>query len=268
MAFDPKKWDLSFSKEEVQCRLTKSWHWISADVNPQDYNPQKAPAYFPDITNQNYQKLLLNQAKRQIDLGADGIWIDMLFKQAIVIKRKTGDPNHPGVKESFTASSKIVNEIHQYGQSKGKYIYVGTWWGYTEFPDPAPMFDFVTATPSSEEISAGKLDENKWSVLKDNVIKKSGDIPIFVFIDFGNDGLPLATFSQELSKTRQKAFLKTADDFFQKVGMIFVYPMHGGFMGLSAGTLSFGKYKNYDSLAPEFDTYGTIRALAKQKASK
>lgn len=36
-------------------------------------------------------------------------------------------------------------------------------------------------------------------------------------------------------------------------------------MGSNAGILSYGKFKVYDSLAPEFETYETIKELAQSK---
>jgi hypothetical protein len=57
-----------------------------------------------------------------------------------------------------------------------------------------------------------------------------------------------------------------ADDLFTKKGMTFIYPVHGGTFPISSTKLSFGKYNVYDSLAPEFGTYGTIKDLALKKA--
>ena len=102
--------------------------------------------------------------------------------------------------------------------------------------------------------------------MKAEVEAKLGEIPIFTFIDFGNDGLPLAIFSQKLTKSEQREFLEYADEFFQEKGINFIYPVHGGFMGKSAAKLSFGEFKIYDSLAPEFQTYETIKELAQSKS--
>jgi len=71
-----------------------------------------------------------------------------------------------------------------------------------------------------------------------------------------------------LSKEEQREFLKIADEFFSRKGIIFVYPVHGGFMGQDAKILSFGKLKTYDSLAPEFETYETIKELAQSKKTE
>ena len=93
------------------------------------------------------------------------------------------------------------------------------------------------------------------------------DIPIIAFIDWSDTSeTPLGAFSQNMSKEDQSSFLRVADAFFQKKGVIFAYPMHGGFLGNDARVLSFGTYPFYDALAPEFDTYGTIRELSLAKA--
>ena len=78
----------------------------------------------------------------------------------------------------------------------------------------------------------------------------------------------MAKFSQSLSKEEQKEMLKTLNAFCAAKGLILAYPVHGGGMGDHAKTLSFGKSKRYDSLAPEFDTYETIKALALEAAGR
>ncbi|HDD45030.1 MAG TPA: hypothetical protein ENG63_09270 [Candidatus Desulfofervidus auxilii] len=250
-----------FDKKETQSmRLNPSKWGINKSL------PTKFRNY-PDITNPEFQKLLLSWAKKQIDCGADAIWIDMLFKQAKILEELTGDVYHPAVKESYDAASKIVDEIHKYGYQKGKYIYVGTWaYSALTFPYSPPKLDFVTASPSGVEIKKMELNDEKWNFIINITKEKLGDIPILAFIDWaGTTNTPMGVFSQRLSKERQRRFLKYADDYFQKKEIIFVYPVHGGFMGQDAEILSFGKLKVYDSLAPEFQTYETIKNLARDK---
>jgi len=69
-----------------------------------------------------------------------------------------------------------------------------------------------------------------------------------------------------LTKEEQEEFLRKSDDFFSRRNVIFVFPVHGGFMGQDAKILSFGKSRVYDSFAPEFETYETIKELARDKA--
>jgi hypothetical protein len=76
----------------------------------------------------------------------------------------------------------------------------------------------------------------------------------------------MGTFSQDLTKAEQNAFLQNADAFFTRKGMNFVYPVHGGTFPRNSARLSFGKYAVYDSLAPQFGNYDTIKNLAQKKS--
>ena len=263
MALDPEKWNISMSKEEFQERFARWLEWIEPD---EEYDRTKVWAYFPDITNPDFQKLILDLAKKQIDCGADAIWIDYLFNQAQYLAKITKDPYHPAVRESLEAASKIVDEIHNYGYSKGRYIYVGSWASFVDFPYPPPDLDFVTPTLLSTEVYSMEIDEDYWDVRIKKIREKLGDIPIFAHMDLGSETLPLTVFAQNLSTIEQRQFLEYADDFFRKKGLIFIYPVHGGWFGKNPKKLAFGKFNIYDALAPEFDTYGTIVELAKNKA--
>lgn len=269
MALDPSDWEgISISKELFQCRFAKSLWWIAdEDFDCSKYNPEKQEKYLPDITNHEYQRFLVGLAKKQIDLGADAIWVDLLYKQAIIMMQVTRDPNHPAVKDAFEASSKIVDDIHGYGESRGRKIYVGTWSSCVIFPYTQPDLDFVTVTPSYREVSSMELDNAKWNNRIKDIRDNLGVIPIFAFIDYAMmDKTPMGAFSQELSPEDQRKFLEIADEFFQGRGVNFVYPVHGGYMGKNARILSFGRSGYYDSLAPEFQTYEAIKELALKKA--
>lgn len=269
LALNPSKWGIHLSKEEFQCRFGKTHFWVPKDLNCKKYKPEIASAYFPDITNRKFQELLLSWAERQIDAGVDAIWIDMLFKQAIVLYKETNDFNHPGVKESYKAACEIVDKIHEYGKRIGRDILVGTWATPAYFPYSPPELDFVTISPSSKEVRELKIDEEKWDVRLKLIREKFGNIPIFAFIDWaGTTNTPLGQFSQKLTKEEQRKFLEKADEYFSKKGVIFAYPVHGGLMGMDAEILSFGQFKIYDSLAPEFQTYQKIKELAEKKRKK
>ena len=266
LALDPTKWGINVTKEEFQCKFAKTHLWVPRDLDCEDYSPEIASAYFPDITNPKFQELLLSWAERQIDAGVDAIWIDMLFKQAIMFYKLTKDPNHPAVRESYEAACYIVDRIHEYGEAKGKYIFVGSWATAVIFPYTPPNFDFITLSPSSKEVREMKFNEEKWNALLELIQSKFEDIPIFVFIDWGaTNATPLGQFSQVLTKEQQRKFLRIADQFCSSKNMIFAYPVHGGFMGVDATILSFGMSRVYDSLAPEFETYETIKELAQSK---
>ena len=274
MALDPSKWGLPMSKEEFQCRFAQTHFWFSPEKDCGEYEPSTAPAYFPDITNEKFQELIVAWAKKQIDCGADAIWIDMLFTQVRMLAKISGNPNHVAVRESYEAACRVVNEIHQYGASKGKYIYVGSWAGIVvwtsllELQYEPPPLDFVTFTPSISEVLSLQLDEQKWDLWISTVRDKMGDIPIFVFVDWASTiKTPLGAFSQNLTQEQQCQFIEMADRFFSERGVVFLYPLHGGYMGRDAVKLSFGVSKVYDSLAPEFQTYNTILKLANEKGS-
>ncbi|RLG53545.1 MAG: hypothetical protein DRN95_09370, partial [Candidatus Hydrothermarchaeota archaeon] len=267
LALDPGKWGLTMSKEELQCRFAKTHFWVPEDLDCEKYRPEIASAYFPDLTNPKFQELLLSWAERQIDAGVDAIWIDMLFKQVTMLYQLTKDFNHPAVKESYEAVQKIVEEIKEYGEKeKREQIFVGSWSTAAYLPYPPPDLDFVTITPSSREVREMQLDEEKWDERLRLIRDKFGDIPIFAFIDWaGTTKTPLGQFSQVLTREEQREFLRLADKFFSKKNVVFVYPVHGGYMGRDATILSYGKSRVYDSLAPEFETYETIKELAQSK---
>ncbi|MDD5477319.1 MAG: hypothetical protein PHG87_03845 [Candidatus Omnitrophica bacterium] len=273
MAFDPQKWNINYTYKGKL--LTKDEFQKLEATNNQEtfkngYDYRQAYGYFPDITNPDFQELFLSWAKKQIDSGADAIWIDLLYSQANVLKGMTGDLNHHAVRESYDEASKMVDQIHKYGESKGKHVYVGTWSEpVIDYQGVLPKLDFVTTTPSSEEIYYGKFDEARWSRINMGVKNKFGNIPHFAFIDWGGrPDAPIDVFSQRLSVNEQKEFLKKADEFFSNKNIIFIYPVHGADFWGGVKTRAFGKFTKYDSLAPEFDTYDIIKKLANKKALK
>jgi len=252
MALDPRKWGINYSKEKLQ-RLAQK-------------GPTGQYGYFPDITNKEFQELFLSWAKRQIDAGVDGLWIDMLFSQPRFLAKITKNPNHTSVKESWQAINHLLKEIRNYGIEKGKYIYIGSFWTFVDLPYPTPDLDFVTVALTKEEVLNMELNESRWDEITSKLKKRNVDLPILAILDWSlTANTSLGQFSQKLTKDEQKEFLKKADEFFSKKGIIFVFPVHGGFMGKDAKILSFGESKNYDALAPEFQTYETIKELAQKK---
>ncbi len=290
MALDPAKWNIInprtgklITKEQLQFNRGKLLGFFpSSWTSPSGYNWRGAYAYYPDITNPEFQELQLSWAKKMIDSGADAIWIDMLFAQARLFYKLTKNPFHPAVKEAYEAALKQIDEIHKYAKEKGKYVYVGGWTNFLEIKDskgnpayPMPDFDFVVNMIWEDEVKNKNLLEKRWDAFFAKVKKYLGsDILILIFMDEAAvrwQDQPLGIFSQYLNKIEQSKFLEIADCFFYKkrkefsLPIIFVYPLHGGWMGTNARVLSFGKFKIYDSLAPEFLTYETIKKLAQSK---
>lgn len=265
MALDPAKLGISgISKENFQCEYAKNRSWLNSTFDCAQYDPSNVKAYFPDITNESFQEFLLALAKKQIDAGADGIWIDGIFIQAYNMAAITGDLNHSTVNVSYSASSKLIDEIHNYRQG----VYIGAWYIGTKIPYPAPNIDFVTMSPSETEVLNQTFDESVWDISLSQARKNKNDTPIIAFIDWADTAeTPLGAFSQNLSRENQSQFLMTANAFFEGRDVIFSPPVHGGYLGIDARKVSYGKYPYYDALAPESGTYDTILQLSREKAS-
>jgi len=284
LALNPEKWGIDVSRKDFQCYWARRW----GDIGKNESCPsekelkQRMRKFFPDLTNPEFQKIFLERIYKQIDAGVDAIWIDMLYMQARLMEELTKDPNHPAVKESYESAREIVNKIHQYGKEKGKYIYVITWVAVKEkdsiisVPKEYVNVDAAMVSPSCDEIKdkhTGKIanfNEKLWNELVKK-IKEEYRIPIFARIDYGGPGrTQLYVFSQELNKEEAREFLRKADEFFSEKEIIFIYPVHGGDMGRKelVKKLSYGKFNWYDSLAPEFETYGTIKELTQEKRWK
>ncbi len=276
MALDPQKWGIERDGKPVTKEALQAWFY---GVHPyggpmEEYDPRTTAAYFPDLTNPQFQELMLSWAQKQVDCGADGIWIDMLYRQAYLLAQVTGDVHHPAVAESMQAASQIVDAIHAYGELRGKHVYVGSWAGAfvwaelagQEWPYAPPDVDFITVSPTILEIREKKLDPSRWEGLLRVTASEYGDIPVFAFIDWSFDESQTVVFSQELTPEEQSEVLRAFDEALEAIGVTFVYPLHGGYMGRGEVTtrLAFGEYRIYDALAPEFDTYETIKELAQR----
>ena len=269
MALDPQKWQLKqngqpLTKAALQKRFGLTHGWAKPD---EDYDWRKVPAYYPDLTNPDFQALFLAWAKRQVECGADAIWVDLLFTQAMLLAQLGADPLHPAVKESYDAACHLVDEIHRLGLPHGKYILADTWaFPAVRFPFPMAHLDFVTMTPQREEIARHKLDATRWAQDLKRVRARCGQLPVLVFIDCAGDRGVMAEFSQALSKEAQVAMIRQLDGFCQTNGLTFAYPIHGGGMGGRAKLRAFGQSDRYDSAAPECATFDVIKALALAKA--
>jgi len=299
MAMDPTKWKIQESKEQLQCIWAKSLgDRLSKDFDCSNFRKESVEIYLPDMTNEDWQKLFLNYVKKQIDSGADAIWIDMYLKPIEVIIgavcREQGSADistcnlekaaqNPAVKETTEAARKLVDEIHAYGLSKGRYIYVGSWGPRGEKAGAAaggtiqesvpslspPDYDFVVTTLSRKEILDRKPDKERWDAIIETQKKVFKDIPLFVWWDTGYKNSPTHIFSQKLTPEEQREFLKVEDEYLSSRGLIFFYPVHGPLMAPwdlgEEKILSYGTYPIYDALAPEFQTYETIKYLSLKK---
>lgn len=193
----------------------------------------------------------------------------MLFMQTRIMLKLTGDENHPAVKESYKAAINIIKAIRELGRSRGKYIYVGTWKPPVIEGEESPPLDFITISISSEEVIKKDIDKERWAELVKSVRGRFSNVSILAVLDWGvTDTSPLAVFSQKLSTEEQSEFILKVDKELRELGVLLVYPVHGGFIGLNAKKLAYGKYKFYDALAPEFSTYKAILKAIKEHTER
>ena len=101
--------------------------WLPPDFDCSQYDYRKVRGYFPDINKEEVRELYLHKAMKLIDCGVNVIWIDMLHMQLLHFYRMSQDIDHPAIGQTLESISKLVEEIHEYGFSKGKYVYVGSW---------------------------------------------------------------------------------------------------------------------------------------------
>lgn len=239
---------------------------------------QNITGYFPDINNPEFQELLMSWVKKQIDAGVDAIWFDLLFYQASYFLQATCtkpknqcaslpdfDFAAPAVQQSFYSAVKIVDDTHSYAQSVGKKVYVGSWANSIYYsqarPDLyiQPTLDFVTITTQDSsnglnEFETGLYDDAFWSEFKTDVSKGFGNIPIFVFLDWGFSNSPTEIFAR-MSTSEQQNALVSASQYFKSKGIVFVYPVHGG-------TVATGAASSWnDIISQNYSTYNIIKQL-------
>jgi len=220
MALDPKKWDLPITKEEYQCRYINAQGFT---IDCDEYEPSVAAGYQGDPTNTDYQKLVSNQALRQIECGCNAIWIDYLWDAPSHLAKLSGDVYHPAVEETIKGCNKIAAMIK-------KKVPVGSW--YTKLPYKQNL-DFVTIfAATADEIINFKIDEERIEKEISYIRKLVGNVPIIAFIDWGGAEPPMYAFSQMLSSEKQNLFLKYMTSVYDSYPeIILAYPVHGGTMG-------------------------------------
>jgi len=269
MALDPLKWGITtISKTDMQCTLAKSFGWFPSTQNCSSYDPSTVCCYYPDLTNILYQEILLSWIYTQIDMGIDGIWIDMFTQQAKMLYTYLKDINHSSIVETTAAMDYIINSIHNYGNLIGRTIYVGTWASIVGF-NISSNIDFLTISPTSIDVSSMNYNNSEWTQKIDIIRSKYPTTPIICFIDWAMDiSTPLGQFSQVLTIQQQKDFLTITKQFCEEKTIIPSYPVHGGWMGDNATKLSYGIRYEYDSKAPEFDTYNIIYSLINNVCSE
>jgi len=288
MAFDPAKFGItSITKCEYQC----------ADDTCECKGPGEAKIgnkWIPDITIPEVQTLFIHQAEMLINAGCDGVWIDgLMFNTREIIKYNASDENR---QRCVDGALYVCNEIKRLTTLYGKIPLISTWYveNFTRYIIRSiywydNLYDFVTLP------APGKLEIQTLTAIKDydniinNVKTYYNDVPIIAYIDWGFEKTPMWYFSQwypeytnccEASDTPinrekrnifQRNVLTIFTEIFNNKGIIWAYPVHGGMICKnidcteeSTGPCcvkSYGLYHLYDSQAPEFQTYDTIKKL-------
>jgi len=258
MALDPGKWGINYPKVKTQEYWSRLLGYHPLD---QPYDPRIAWAYYPDLTNERWQRLFLNIVRKQVECGVDAVFVDMLYRQAFYLRNLTGDPKHPAVQDTWEAIYRLVDEIKRMG------VAAISWIGYLSFPeyDP-PALDYGTATPLANEIRDRRLDAKLWDEISRKVVH-----PTLVFLDYGFLKSPIYYLSQEYTLEEQRRFIPTLDKFFTRRGFTFVLFFHGVIMELKFGALkrlAWGKFPLYDVTAPEFYAYDVLEKIALEKAGE
>lgn len=237
MALDPLKWGISTpSKDELQQQMTQT---VSAG------------GWYPDITNSDYQELLLSWIDEQVMTGITDIWIDLLYTQAGLMYRYTEDMNHFAVKDAYNAANNIIEQIHNSYTSIG----IGTWdnpvTSFSKEYGILPELNFVTGTPSVNEVKNVTIIEADWTSHISSVRDIFGNIPYFVFIDWASAGAQIDEFGK-LSIQQASDFLEIISNFCNNNNLKFIFPVHGGVSTTST-------YNWYD--AKEKGTYDAIESI-------
>jgi hypothetical protein len=267
MALDPTKWNINISKEEMQCIIANNFGW----ANTPDcigYDPYiQMRAFLPDITNPDFYQMFLDLIKIQIDNGADSIWIDGLFGQSYLLEKLILQMPYRGTLEmeqariaAHDAAMQVIFDIHTYAPT----VEIISWRKGIDISLGTPALDGIMTTVTYQEVLQGFLNIENWQYQVDNIKSLLPGKKIYARIDYGEGtDTPLGAFSQQLSATQAQSFLRNADTTLTNMGVNFIYPVHGGYMGKDATILSYNISKNYDSLA--FQTYETIKTLSNEK---
>lgn len=280
MSFDPAQFGISsMTKCEYQCL---------DDVMCECKGPDEARVirkFVPDITDsQNidklFQTLFVHQAQKLLEAGVDGIWIDYLFFNASFLYNKGASSSN--IENVVHASIEVCNEIKKLRTNKGKIPLISTWIPHSvmiPYIKTSPywhdkFFDFYTTNAFTQiEIDTAIPEPIHWDLKVDIVKNELGNVPLMAYIDWGFGKHQLWYLTQNKIDFNERKnhlikFLRTFTDFFNKKGISFIYPVHGGNMCGSridiespCYVLSYGQFNIFDAHAPEFDVYPEIVRL-------
>ena len=263
-ALDPSSFGLSISKKDFQ-----KWFWKRFSGEDVADPKKEMDFYLFDPTLSDVQNLLADILEAQINCGIDAFWWDMLLLPVTALLEYGISVEHTAIQEVFKGCKSIASF------TKKKVTHIG--WSYYKLEEDYGVFTKYGKLPldacvdliSSREVTFMSMSNARWNKIQQHVREIYGDITHFARLDYGSGRTGLYVFAEELTVEEANEFLTIAENFFQQRGVLFILPVHGGnpcdSSQISQGLcpkLAYGQYNWYDSLAPEFDTYDTIKSIA------
>jgi len=264
LALDPSSFGLSVTKEEFHMWYYK--YKTGEDIT----DPKNELSYYIfDPTLSDVQNIYADILEAQINCGIDFFWWDILLYPVIALLDFGVPPEHTAIQEVYKGCKKIAS----FTKKKVKHLA----WGFSRLESECGLFskygavslDYCLSMISGKEVKNMKMNDDEWDAIQQHIHNIYGDVPHFARLDFASGRTPMYIFAEELTVEEANKFLTIAEDFFQKRGILFILPVHGGNpcdpTQIAQGkcpNLAYGQYNWYDSLAPEFDTYETIKSIA------
>lgn len=270
LALDPREHGIPISKERLHRLFARR---LGLEVK----DPKKElDFYIPDPTKEEVQEIYRNILNAQLDCHIDAFHWDMIFIPVTVLLRLGVSVDHRGLKEIYHGCLDLIDwtkrRVRWYIQ-----------WGFHKLEQQfklfsklsAPSIDVAMTTISVEEIRRRRIDRERWREVREIIRRIYGDVEHFARIDYGFGTTPLYVFAEELSPSEQRRFLIEADEVLRKMGILLILPVHGGnpcdqrqIRQGKCPRRAYGKYNWYDSLAPEFNTFDAIKAIARGRVCR
>lgn len=252
MALDPAKWGISSPTKD---QVNQGYVW-------------PYPWWVPDPTNAEFQSYFLSVAKKYIQLGIDGIFIDLLNTVPFMLSAWSGSGyNHQSVIDTWNGCWQIVKSIRDYQISLGKTPTVGSWSMLSDlWPDPPftwGNFDFIVERLYPTEVVCN-LDQGKWTNLVNIRNARQPGVPIIGHLDIYSSNLlsesqAFARVGDATWKAQRLQYIR--DTLRNNYGIIFSYPFHGDVINSLIQLLAYGTYNIIDAAAPELGYYNSIKQL-------
>jgi hypothetical protein len=218
-----------------------------------------APLYLNlDIMKPEARDFIVEWTKLQVDAGVDSVYFD---EPEVVAMRKKSLGLLTDVSDYYIYWKDIVERVKGYAKNQyGRELLVtansnrvAKSGEVTKTPPPWPFQDFLHVSFREEDFTTLSIQDD-WTSYK-RLVRDTydHDIPILAFLDFGfGSTSPLPRLAR-LSVMNQIQMLRRLNQSCKENGVVFVYPMHGGYVWLD-------NMMKYDCIAA--GTYDAIRELA------